>query len=193
VSKPWGDVSALWAACPGLVDLRLRGAGGPLGDVQAASLESLAVETGGLSRATLTAIAAAKLPALRHLEVWFGDGGYGGECGAADAERLLARKDPHLRSLGLRNAEFTHELISLLAAWKPLRHLEVLDLSLGVLSDDDVDVLLARRAAFAHLTRLDLRGNVLERRVEEIRKALPNAVLEDQRETDGERYVAVGE
>lgn len=190
---PWGDVAALWQTCPELVELRLRGASGPLGSIEAARLESFIVETGGLSREAFSAIAAAKLPALRHLEVWFGDGDYGGECDAFDAEQVLARHDPHLRSLGLRNAPFTHELIPRLAAWKPLRNLEVLDLSLGVLSDHDVDGLLARRNAFAHLARLDLRGNVLERRVKELKKALPNVVLDDQRETDGERYVAVGE
>ncbi|MDX2014571.1 MAG: hypothetical protein SFW67_30515 [Myxococcaceae bacterium] len=190
---PWGDVSALWQTCPGLVELRLRGASGPLGSIEAPTLESFIVETGGLSRDACSAIAAAELPAVRHLEVWFGDDNYGGECTASDAEQLLARSDRHLKSLGLKNAPFTHELIPLLAAWKPLRQLEVLDLSLGVLTDEDVDTLLKRREAFAHLRRLDLRGNVLDARVKALKKALPNAVLDDQRDTDGERYVAVGE
>ena len=190
---PWGDVSALWATCPGLTQLHLRGAGGTLGVIDAPRLESLIVETGGLARAPLAAIATAKLPRLRHLEVWFGASGYGCECVVADAERLLARSDPNLRSLALKNAEFTHELIPLLAGWKPLRQLEVLDLSLGVLSDEDVDVLLSKRAAFEHLTRLDLRGNLLLGRARELREALPNAVMDEQREPDTERYVAVGE
>ncbi len=190
---PWGDVSALWATCPSLVEVRLRGASGPMGDVRAEQLESLTVETGGLSQEALESIARAKLPRLKHLEVWFGDSGYGGECELSDAERLLARKDPHLISLGLKNAEFTHTLLPILAKWKRLRQLEVLDLSLGVLTDEDVDVLLEKKEAFAHLRQLDLRGNALERRIKEVRKALPNALVGEQRETDGMRYVAVGE
>lgn len=33
----------------------------------------------------------------------------------------------------------------------------------------------------------------LDRRIKELRKALPNALVDEQRETDGQRYVAVGE
>lgn len=190
---PWGDVSSLWATCPSLVEVRVRGLSGLLGDVRAEQLESLTVETGGLSREALDSIASAKLPHLKHLAVWFGDSGYGGECELSDAERLLARKDRHLISLGLKNAEFTHTLLPILAKWKRLRQLEVLDLSLGVLTDEDVDVLLEKKEAFAHLRQLDLRGNALGRRIKEVRKALPNALVDEQRETDGMRYVAVGE
>ncbi|MDP3498723.1 MAG: hypothetical protein Q8S33_00250 [Myxococcales bacterium] len=190
---PWGDVSAVWKAIPNLKELRLRGSGGRLGPIDAAFLETLVIESGGLPLEVFDAVVEARLPGLSKLEVWFGNEAYGAECTSSDVQRLLARPDTQLRSLGLRNANFTHELIPLLAKWKPLSSLRRLDLSLGVLSDADVDVLLEHRAAFAHLEALDLRENVMVMRMTEVERALPNALVGDQRDTDGERYVAVGE
>ncbi len=189
---PWGDVSGVWKALPELRELRLRGAGGPVEPIASPTLESLIIQTGGLRRDTFDAVVDAKLPKLRALELWFGSGDYGAECDVDDVQRLLSTRKG-LRSLGLCNAEFTHELIPVLAKWKPLKDLEALDLSLGVLLDEDVDALLAHRDAFTHLARLDLRGNHLVDQVKALKQALPNVLVEEQRESDGDRYVAVGE
>jgi hypothetical protein len=181
---PWGDVSAVWKAVPQLKELRLRGSGGRLGPIDAAFLETLVIESGGLPLEIFDAVVEARLPGLSKLELWFGHEAYGAECTSSDVQRLLARPDTQLRSLGLRNANFTHELIPLLAKWKPLSSLRRLDLSLGVLSDADVDVLLEHRAAFAHLEALDLRENVMVMRMTEVERALPNALVGDQRDTE---------
>ena len=197
---PWGDVSPVWTLLPELEELHLRGAGGSLGTINAPALRALTIETGGLARGSFDAVVQMHAPRLERLEVWFGDENYGAQCGTDDVERLLARDGLKLQSLGLKNADFTHELVPLLARSKVLPGLKHLDLSLGALHDADAESLLRHASSFAHLERLDLSGNLFEARIDELKQALPRAVFEDQRsqgdygdEDEPGRYVAVGE
>jgi hypothetical protein len=191
---PWGDVSGVWAALPALRSLHLRGARGNLGTVLAPALERLTIETGGLQRETFDAVLNASVPKLQHLELWFGDENYGAGCGLAEAERLIAKLPASVTSLGVCNAEFTPELIPLLARSKALPRLKRLSLSHGVLNASDVPTLLAHASAFAHLEALDLERNQLDETDTTLTEALPRARLGEQRESDeGARYVAVGE
>jgi len=68
------DMGPLLAAYPRLQQLRVRG-GQELafGDLRHDNLRTLIVETGGLSGEVLQQMAAARLPALTHLELWLGD------------------------------------------------------------------------------------------------------------------------
>ena len=151
-------------------------------------------QSGGLAAREIQAILAATWPRLEKLEIWFGSAGYNAEGSVAMLAPLLdGRVPPTLVHLGLRNAEFTHELVPALAASPLTRKLRVLDLSMGVLRDSDADVLLAHADAFRHLERFDLSENQLVDRRSDIRAALPTAVLDGQRDDDGDRYAALGE
>lgn len=195
---PFGDFSDAWSRLPALEEIHIRsGAGGTLGEIRSTSLRKLVRESGGLSRAEIASLVSADCPRLEHLEIWLGAEGYGAEGTVDDVAPLFdGQRFPNLVHLGLCNAEITHHLLAPLAASPLLRRLRVLDLSKGVLMDDDVDVLLEHATAFAHLQRLDLSENLFEKRGPEIAARLPGVevVLHDQRfDGDDYRYAAVGE
>ena len=191
-----GDVSALYAAFPKLQSLKLRGAGAELGKIDLPELREFTFETGGLSTDCVEAISRARWPKLQNLTLWFGDENYGGDAGFDDLEALLAAKGlAQLEELGLVNCSFISGNIDALAKAKVLRQLKRLDLSMGFLMDEDAETLVRHAAAFKHL-ELDVSHNYLTRRgvwlLEKVARSLSST---DQQEanTEGDRYVAVGE
>ncbi|CAN0453071.1 unnamed protein product, partial [Phaeothamnion confervicola] len=157
----------------------------------------LIVETGGLATETVDEIFAGKLPALEHLELWFGDDNYGGDTDVTDLEPLLkACPFPKLRSLGLCNACYTDEIVEAVADSPLLERLEELDLSKGTLGDEGAKILL-EVPGFAKLKKLDLQDNFLSPgAAAQIGEYLPNVTTGEQRdaeEYDGDRYCSVSE
>ena len=104
---------------------------------------------------------------------------------------------PRLTTLGLGNAEFTDDLIPLLARSPLLPRLQHLDLTMGTLSDAGAAALVSHKQAFSHLKQLDLRHNCLGESGQADARSLGSFVLtgeQDDHRSDGEdRYVAVGE
>lgn len=132
------------------------------GEIDLPALVSFTVESGSLVAEDLRTIAAARWPALEHLEIWFGDPNYGASGGVADIAPILeARGLPKLRSLGLRNCPFADELVQALASAPVLPQLHSLDLSMGNLGDRGVAAMLSMKDRFAHLASLNLEDNAL--------------------------------
>ena len=192
VSYPeWGDLSALWSALPLLTTLRICGGEGRLGEVVAPRLERLAIETTWLNVAVVGEVLRMQAPALSHLELWFGDA-YAEEARVAEVEKLLARDWPRLKVLRLRNANFTDAIFGTLARSKLLPQLEVLDLSLGGITDEAADELVRHAAAFQHLAELSFDENQLGAQgVAALRKAFLQATFKGQRDADDAPSVAV--
>lgn len=190
----FGDFSQAWARLPSLEVLHLRAGGaGVLGRLELPRLRTFIRETGGLPAEQFDDVLAARWPNLEHLAVWTGREEYGAGVDVDRLERLFA--SPHLpsvRHFGLVNCEVVHEAVRVLARSKLLPRLRSLDLSRGVLNDDDVPMLLSLAPAFRHLELLDLSQNQLSAAGEAALGELGNVVLTDQRE-DAERYTAVGE
>jgi hypothetical protein len=196
------DLSALWAAFPKLEELRVRGGSGlRFGKIRHDSLRSLVVETGGLAREVVAEVARAKLPALEHLELWFGEEHYGGNATAKDLQPFLTgERFPKLKSLALRNFRFADELAEALAKAPVLRQLHTLDLSLGTLGDEGARALL-KAPGLRKLKKLDLHHHYLSVEMMEALRKLPLTVdVSDRREPaepydegDNGRYVAVAE
>lgn len=190
----FGDFSQAWARLPSLEVLHVRAGGaGVLGRLELPRLRTFIRETGGLPVDQFDDLLAARWPKLEHLAVWTGREEYGA---AVDVDRLEQLfQSPHLpsvRHFGLVNCEVVHEALPVLARSKLLPRLRSLDLSLGVLNDDDVPLLLSLAPAFRHLELLDLSENQLSPAGEAALRALGNVVLTGQREDD-ERYTAIGE
>ena len=186
----------LLAAFPGLESLRLRGATDlKLQPFVHANLQELAIECGGLPSQLVEAIAASTLPALRHLELWLGDDGYGFDGDVDTYRRLLAAIGPErLRHLGLRNAMISDDLAQWLAAEPWLGSLHTLDLSLGTIGDIGARALLAS-PNLGGIERIDLSHHYISAEVQQQLRSLPCAVILDdpEQEDDGDRYVAVAE
>jgi hypothetical protein len=65
---------------------------------------------------------------------------------------------------------------------------------MGTMSDTGGERLLADAASLRGLESVDLSRNYLSPELcERLRRALPNAKLDDQRDDGGEHYVSVGE
>ena len=173
ISRAWlGDFSYLSDKYPLLEDVVIKGrligaqdnarrAGG-LHGLALRHCRRFAVQTSGLMAETLASIGDGDWPELRELEVWTGTDEYGCTCGPDDVARFLDRAQlPELRVLRLMNCEFTDELCLVLPAYARRHPLEVIDFSLGTLTDDGADMLIAERSAFAELRSLVVHDNCL--------------------------------
>lgn len=179
------DLAPLVAAFPRLEELAVKGADGIDGELgllipSHASLRSLTLETGGLPGRVARQVASSGLPALEHLELWLGMSDYGCDTWPSDLESVLSGEVfPRLRYLGVRNAETLDGWLPALADAPVLKRLDVLDLSLGVLTDRGGQVLVDRAAAFAGLRKLDLHHHYLSEEMEErVRAAFDGSGVE---------------
>ena len=195
-----GDVSPLWTAFPKLEYFRIRGSNGlKLGNLEHANLRSLVIETGGLPASVVREVAAAKLPALEHLELYLGTSNYGWDGSVADLQPILAGDlFPKLTYLGLRNAEIADEVAAAVAQAAIVDRIQILDMSLGTLTDVGAAALL-QSPAVKKLKKLDLHHHFVSDEVVGQLKALPIEVdASDQKaeETYGDeawRFTAVSE
>ncbi|WP_444962528.1 STM4015 family protein [Nocardiopsis sp. M1B1] len=167
------DLAPLVAAFPRLEELTVKGADGMRGRLglhvpSHASLRSLTLQSGGLPGRVVREVASSGLPALEHLELWLGVWDYGGDTYPQDlAPALSGEVFPRLRYLGVRNAEGADGWIPALAEAPAVKHLEVLDLSLGIFTDRGARELVDRAEAFSGLRRLDLHHHFLSEEMEE--------------------------
>ncbi|GGX73174.1 hypothetical protein GCM10010358_29550 [Streptomyces minutiscleroticus] len=201
-----GDVTPLLAAFPLLEELGVRGGTGlEFPAVRHERLRKLVVQTGGMPAAAVRGVAASDLPALVHLDLWLGTSDYGGDAEAGDLEPFFAGdRLPALKYLALRNSEIQDEVCARLASAPVVARLEVLDVSMGVLTDDGATALLTGQP-LTHLKKLDLHHNYLSAALRtRLRETLEPAGVEvdldpDDADSDEEedgtvwRFVAVGE
>ena len=191
-----GDVGKLWTQLTGLEQLKLQGAGISLGTPKSTRLRSLLLHTGGLPDVAAESLERAELPKLEHLEVWFGSDNYGCTCTAEHARGILSNRSfGQLRRLALANAFFADDIAIEVAQSKLPPKLEVLDLSMGTMTDAGAERLLARADELRRLTTLDLSSNYLSPTMcARLQSALPNVRVDEQKQTDDEwRYVSVSE
>jgi hypothetical protein len=190
------DVSPILSAYPALEHFQVRGGTGlSLGSLRHRALRKLVVESGGLDASVVRQVAAADLPCLEHLELWLGDSGYGANWTLDDLAPLLSgERLPSLKTLALRDSEQADAVAKAVAGSPLLGRLEALDLSLGTLSDEGAEALLASRA-LRSLKRLDLHHHYLSEPTMRRLKDLGIQVDVSEAESpDGEyRYVAVSE
>jgi uncharacterized protein (TIGR02996 family) len=181
-----GDVEPALIVMPNLRSLHVRGGDIGLGKaLEHDKLETLLIETGGLPAAAVKAIGKSRLPNLRKMEVWFGREEYGGNGDIKMLAPLFTGAGvPKLVHLGLMNSEFEDDIAKAVAKSPLLAQLEVVDLSMGTLSDVGGKAILDAAARFEHLQRLDLDHNYLsDDMVAALQKALGKIVEIGDRET----------
>ncbi|MDZ8070978.1 MAG: STM4015 family protein [Nostoc sp. DedQUE08] len=186
------DISPILQAYPKLEILQIRG-----GDrlqfsltIRHNYLKALIVETGGLSRDTVAQICQMNLPVLEHLELWFGSEDYGGDCWVEDLNPIIfAEKFPNLVYLGLRNSQFTDEIVSVIVGSPILDYISVLDLSMGTLTDAGAEELL-NCSAINNLDILNISENFLSQEMIDKFSGLDVRVLaNNQKKEDDDRYI----
>jgi hypothetical protein len=194
------DMSPLFAAYPQMEHFCARGAQElSLGSLKHERLKSLIIQSGGLGANVVREVAAADLPELEHLELWLGIENYGGDATVADLAPILEGKSfPKLKYLGLRDSEFEDEIARAVATARVVERIRVLDLSMGILTDEGAAALLAS-PTIARLEKLDVHHHYCSEEMTEKLKSLGIEVdASDRREPrryDDEvyRYVAVSE
>jgi hypothetical protein len=192
-----GDNSPLLHGLPALEVFGVRGGGTEFRELRHANLRSLTVETGGLSAACVQQIGAAYLPALEHLELWLGTDNYGGDASVEDLAPILSgRAFPKLRSLGLKNSQRQGEVVTALLGSPVLDEIEALDLSMGTLTDAEIEGL--RTMSARKLKTLNVSDNYLsEAAVASLRGRHFEVISHGQRQVDARypdsRYCSVNE
>ena len=188
-----GNVAAV-STLTQLTQLVIQGAHIELGELALPALERLEVRTGGLPAEAARAIAAAQLPAIRHLEIWSGSTDDGATVAFEDLRPLFARTDlPQLETIALRNCEFIDDVCVALVRAPWFARIRRLDLSLGCLTSAGVTALAHH--GLAQLAELDVSANYLAPGDLEVLRSLPPALIaRDQKQSaHDERYVSVGE
>lgn len=195
-----GDHGPLMSKLPNLEVYVVRGGENlDFTECSSGSLRTLVVQTGGLPTNTIESILAAKLPAVRHLELWLGEEEYGFN-GDIDTVRSLINGSAFapLTYLGLRNSQIVDAIAAAFEGSARFGTLAELDLSNGVLSDTGGEALLAN-AGVHRLHKLDLHHHFMSEAVAAKLAALNLEVdvsdTQEADEDDGEtyRYIAVGE
>ena len=157
-----GNLGPLWKAAPHLERISIDIGNVDLGkQIDLPKMKSLSIETGGLDRKNLQAIAKAKWPALEQLTLYLGTRDYGGNAKAADVAALLATPFPRLKSLAICNAQIQGEVVREVLKAPLLKQLEALDLSKGTLIDEEAQPIADNVAVFKRLKNLDLSENYL--------------------------------
>jgi hypothetical protein len=161
------DFSALLLGYPKLTHLTVRGSEHlTFGTLAHANLRELVIQTGGLNPSVVHEVAASKLPALEHLELWLGTPNYGGDSTIEDlAPFLSGTLFPKLKYLGLKNSEIQDEIAGVMAGAPVLKMLDVLDLSEGTLGDEGARALL-KSADVRRLKKLDLHYHFISEAVQ---------------------------
>lgn len=190
------DISPILAAYPRLEDLLLRGGGIGFGRGGHEKLRRLVVQSGGMVPGAVEDLSRSAWPALEHLELWLGTGEYGGGAGPSELAALLAGEGlPRLRFLGLMDSDRQDEVTAAVVGAPIVERIEVLDLSMGTLSDDGARALLGARDRLGHLRELRLRWHYIGDDLAQQLAAWPNVRGIDER-ADGDddyRYVEVAE
>ena len=194
------DMTPLLNAFPKLELLRVRGGTGVrFKSAKHENLRALAIESGGLGRDAVAQICKAKFPKLEYLELWLGTDSYGGDCRVNDLQPILSGKSfSNLEYLGLRNSEIVDEIAGVVASSPILQQIEILDLSLGTMTDEGGKALL-NIPQKCKLEKIDVCGNFLTNEsIKDLKKLHVTVVLKSQRKPDdwGDgpvRFVSIGE
>jgi hypothetical protein len=193
-----GDLSPLWLAFPNLEHLVIRGGDGlVVGEMKLPHLKSLRIEAGGLSGEVVRNVGRSTLPELESVVLWLGESNYGATVTIKDLEGFYACHEmPKLKYLGLCDSEIQDAIAEFIATAPVVDRLDVLDLSMGILTDDGALALLTSPKVRT-LKKLDLHYHFCsDAMVEKLRELEKHGVQIDvsQQQADRDwRFVAVGE
>lgn len=157
----------------GSVDLRLK-------DVKSDSLKTLSFINGGLGSDVLEDVKNAKLKNLTKLDMYLGVEDYGFDGSIEDIKPFMDKiLFPNLKYLGLKNSGIQDEICEAVLKSNILEQLEVLDMSLGILSDKSGELILKNIDKLKHLKKFDIHFNYIkDSLLEELRAEFENTNVE---------------
>ena len=192
-----GNYSRIFTAFPELEKLHIKGANGLVlgNNLHHSNLKELFIESGGLGKNILQQIATADFGKLDTLKLYLGDDNYGFDATIDDlAPFFKSSTFPALKYLGLMDSEISDEIATALNGAEILDQLDILDLSLGTLSDAGAQTLL-NNLKIKRLSRLNLAYHFMSTSMmNKIQTMGIEVDVSDQQEDDdGYRFPAVTE
>lgn len=185
-----GNYTKLWDALPQLEHLTIKGSTDLIlsdKQIQHDNLKSLTIICGGLPQEVIASIRDAKLPNLEKLMLYIGVEDYGFDGSIDDIKELLEKSDfPKLTYLGLTDSEIQDEVAEAVVNCKYKEKLEVLDLSMGSLSEKGADILCQHISEFPALKHLDVHYHYISEEGVKKLEALPISVNVDDPQEDDE-------
>ena len=181
------DYSKLWEALPQLEKLTIKGSMNlELGEIRHQNLKSLQIICGGLPKKILAGIGAAELPELRNLLLYIGVEDYGFDGDVSDIEAMLSKSDfSRLEVLGIMDSEIQDEITEVVVKSKYMDQIEVLDLSMGSLSDKGGGILLEELPRHENIRFVNLEYHYMSDEMMKKLKGLAVSVnVDDQQEDD---------
>lgn len=147
-----GDINLILESCPNLEFLQIRGHCHELecSILRHENLKTLIIETASISDIAVEMMCSLNLPALEYFELWIGST-YKLSLSKVIKNLkpvLFSQSFPNLSYLGIRSSEYADEIAAAIAqssfiAESPIvDNLRVLDLSMGNLTDEGLEVLL---------------------------------------------------
>ncbi len=187
----------LYARVPDLEHLEIILGHMNLGKIDLPNLRHFEVWTGGFDGDNMKSVIDANWPKLETLLLRFGGSeDYGGSCTVEDVLPLLSStRIPNVRHLALANSPFIDSLIPHLAKSPLLKQITTLDLSLGEMTDEGINAIVASGDAFKHLTKIDVNRNYLTADAITALKGVVANVEAGRQEDPNEdyRYCQIGE
>lgn len=194
------DITPLLDAYPKLEHLTVRGGtelklSTPLKHY---NLKTLIIQTGGLPKTVIKGICKSELPELEHLELWLGVDDYGGDHSLKHLKPILEDDlFPKLKNLGLCNSKYQDDITVAIVKSPILKQLDVLNLSMGVLTDKGAQALVECKK-IKKLKKLDLHHHYCSNEMmEKLQNLGIDVNLDEQQEGDEDDeysfYVSVSE
>lgn len=180
-SHSFGDITSFMQAFPGIKYLGFRGGDQwfTLEPVRHTSLQALVLEGAYVPSKTIDQLTRCVFPELIHLEIWQGNNDFADSSDKTYQKLLSNFPFPKLRYLGIRNYCDADKICEILVSSKGLDNLEVLDLSLGELSDIGAEFLLSN-PKISKLKKLILNWNTFsDSAADELKSKYPFVELDN--------------
>lgn len=182
------NISPILKAYPKLTLLQVKGYLNvePL-QLKHINLQTLIIESSGLNSENIAQICSLKLPNLKHLELWLGSLGYGGNSSVKDLKPILYYElFPRLTYLGLCNSQYSDDIANEIVKCPKIKFIKILDLSLGTLTDKGANFLL-QSLEITQLRFINVSENYLSSKIIEKLKKLPVYIIAKNQKQDNER------
>lgn len=188
------DMGVLINSYPKLEEFTVKGSNGlRFEKLKHTNLKKLTVICGGLGSDTIDDIINAELPNLEHLELYLGVEDYGFNGNVEDVLPIInGELFPKLRYLGLKDSEIQDEIAEAIAESVVLDKIDVLDLSMGTLTDKGGEALL-NSSKLKNLKKINLEYHYMsDKMMIKLKKTGIDINMDDQQEADeydGELYM----
>jgi predicted DNA-binding WGR domain protein len=168
-----------------------------LGKINLPNLKNLIIETGGLGHDVIEDIVNSNLEGLEHLEIWLGTDEYGCDITSKHLKSILNKQYPNLKYLGLKNYYLVDEVAQNIGNAPIVKNIEVLDLSMGTMTDKGAEA-LCNQDALLELKHLNCRHHFVssdwQKKLQQKFASQNIDVSDEQDSEDGEYFfVEIGE